>query len=306
MKNHLLPKHALIAAPFTPMYPDGRIRPEMIPDMASFLAANGVKGAFIGGSTGEGPSLTMEERKTLFTAWGASCPSGFTTIAMVGGNCQADAQELARSARDSGIHALAILAPSYFPLHSVEYLVEYCAEIAAVVPDLPVYYYHIPGLTGVDFSMYRYLEIAETRFPSLVGIKYSHSHLMDFHRCTQFRDGKYTMLWGRDEELLAALSMGADGAVGSTYNYHMPVYRRLLDAFEKGDIHQARFFQEKSVNAIARMYEYGGIPAGKAIMQMIGRDCGTTRAPLRPLSEAETNALQEALVAIGFFEDCSG
>ncbi|MEZ4775345.1 MAG: dihydrodipicolinate synthase family protein [Bacteroidia bacterium] len=303
--DHHLPKHAIISAPFTPMNADGSINLEVIPGMAAFLASNGVKGAFICGSTGEGPSLTLEERKNMFLAWGESCPAGFTTIAMVGGNCQPDAIELSRYARDAGMHAIAIIPPSYFPVHSVEYLVQYCAEIAAVVPEMPVYYYHIPVLTGVNFSMYAFLEIAETKIPNLVGIKYSHSNLMDFHRCTQFRDRKYTMLWGRDEELLAALSMGADGAVGSTYNYHMPVYQRLLEAFGKGDIYQARFYQNKSVEAIALLHQYGGLSAGKAIMQMIGKDCGPPRTPIRTLTEAETNALYEALVAIGFFEDCS-
>ncbi|MEZ4829802.1 MAG: dihydrodipicolinate synthase family protein [Bacteroidia bacterium] len=305
MRSFHLPRHAIISAPFTPMDENGDIAPDSVPRMVDFLVANGVKGAFICGSTGEGPSLTLSERKALFSAWGKASPTDFSTIAMTGGSCLPDAKELAHDAQDAGIQAIAIVPPGYFPVGSLESLVGYCQEIAATVPDMPVFYYHIPVLTGVSFSMFAFLQLAETRIPNLIGIKYSHSNLMDFQQCTRFRDGKYIMLWGRDEELLAALSMGADGAVGSTYNYHMPVYQKVLQAFEKGDIHGARFYQEKAIAAIALLHQYGGLSAGKAMMQMIGMDCGPVRSPLSAITPQARELLYEGLVAIGFFDECN-
>lgn len=302
---HNIPPQALIAAPYTPLTADFSVDYDKVPPMIDFLISNGVQGAFVCGSTGEGPSLTIDERKRIFSIWAGHVPDEFVTIAMVGGNNQPEAIELAKHARDCGIQAISIVAPSYFNVHSVAYLVEYCLEIAARVPEMPVYYYHIPGLSGVNVSMLEFLKIADGRFPNLTGIKYSHSNLMELYECKHFAGGKYNMLWGRDEELLAALAMGADGAVGSTYNYHTPVYQRMIDAFRKGDITLARKYQGKAVEAIRILINYGGIAAGKGFMKVIGMDCGPTRPPIPFLSDAELTAMEKEIRETDFFEFAS-
>jgi len=301
MQNHL---SGLIAAPFTPMGPDGSLRPEGIPALCTFLVNNGVKGAFVCGSTGEGPSLTLEEKKRVMAAWAETAPAGFATIALLGGDCARDARTLMRHARQCGIQAAAIVAPAYFPLASVEALVDYCIEIAAAEPGMPVYYYHIPVLTGAHFSMRTFLECAHGRFPNLAGIKFTHEDLMDFKSCMDFAAGRYNILWGRDEVLLAALSMGAKGAVGSTYNYAAPLYLRLIAAFEAGKLDEAARLQQQAIAFIRLLQQYG-MAAGKVFMQYVGMDCGTFRPPVQNLSSAQSRALTAALDAMNFRDFCS-
>jgi N-acetylneuraminate lyase len=105
--------------------------------------------------------------------------------------------------------------------------------------------------------------------------------------------------------LLAGLSLGAKGAIGSTYNFAAPVYHRILEAFSKGDLASAQAEQARANAMIALLIRFGGLPAGKAMLRMIGLDCGPVRLPLRGLSQEQESALQLALEQIGFFEFCS-
>ena len=113
------------------------------------------------------------------------------------------------------------------------------------------------------------------------------------------------MLFGSDEILMAALSLGADGAVGSTYNYAAPLYSRLIAAYKAGDISAARKEQVRSQEMVSFLLKYGGIPTGKAMMKIIGLDCGGVRSPLKDLSKEQYDELANGLKQIGFFDYCS-
>jgi N-acetylneuraminate lyase len=106
----------LIAAPFTPMNKDGSLNTDLIPSYYHFLKQNKVTGAFICGSTGEGVSLTMQEKKDTTKAW-ADCTkddADFKVMLLTGGTCIADCIELAKFAQQAGIYAVSFTAPFYF------------------------------------------------------------------------------------------------------------------------------------------------------------------------------------------------
>lgn len=278
----------LIAAPFTPMHEDGSLNPDLIADYYKLLKANGNTGAFICGSTGEGVSLTLKEKKVVAEAWSKATEGDrdFKVITLVGGNCIADGIELARHAQKTGLHAVSFTAPSYFKPSSVDMLARACVEIAGSVPDMPFYYYHIPVLTGVNFPMINLLKAIDGKIPNFVGIKYTHEDFMDYLTCLNYKDGRYDMLWGRDENMLSALILGSNGAVGSTYNYAAPLYIDLMEAFDRGEMARARDLQQRSIDMISLLGKYGGIATGKAYMKIIGLDCGEFRLPVMNM-EAE-------------------
>lgn len=294
----------LIAAPFTPFQADGRLALDVIPQQAAQLVADGVSGAFVCGSTGEGASLTLTERQQVAEAWIRSAPASLSVIVHVGHTAVAESCELARHAAESGAAAFAAYAPHYFKPGSIEDLVRCCETIAAAAPSLPFYYYHIPSMTGVGLSCEAFLSVAHERIPNLAGIKFTHENLMDYLACLRFADGRYDILFGRDECLLAALALGAQGAVGSTYNYIAPIFHQLRTAFAAGDLDQARALQEKANRIIQLMIDHGGQSAGKVIASLRGVDLGPVRAPLRPLNAAQTKQLRAALVAVGWLTDC--
>jgi N-acetylneuraminate lyase len=112
------------------------------------------------------------------------------------------------------------------------------------------------------------------------------------------------MLFGRDEILIAGLSIGAVGAVGSTYNFAAPLFVNLIRAFNEGDMLTARAEQARARDFISVLHRRGGLSAGKSVMKLIGVDCGPVRLPLRQLTESQEAALRTDLEAIGFFEYC--
>jgi N-acetylneuraminate lyase len=282
-QNHI---KGLIAAPFTPMHPDGGLNISIISDYYRFLKSNGVAGAFICGSTGEGVSLTQYEKKQLIQAWAEATrgDDDFKVTVFLGGTCLDDCIELARYTSESKLYAVSFTAPYYFKPANVKSLAESCKKVADAVPELPFYYYHIPVLTGVGFAMVDLLREADGKIPNFAGIKYTHEDFMDYLSCLHFGGGKYDMLWGRDENMLAALSLGAKGAVGSTYNYVAPLYLQLMNAYENGDLKKARQLQQISIDLISLLGKYGGIATGKAYMKLAGLDCGEFRLPVKNMS----------------------
>ncbi|WP_316845842.1 dihydrodipicolinate synthase family protein [Pedobacter psychrodurus] len=277
----------LIAAPFTPFHQDGTLNLRLIPKYYAFLKQNGVTGAFICGSTGEGVSLTRDEKMEVAEAWAVASKNDteFKVMTLLGGTCLADCKVLAKHAAEIGLYGVSFTAPSYFKPSSVAVLAEMCAEIAAEVPEMPFYYYHIPVLTGANLSMIDLLQAVDGKIPNFAGVKYTHEDFMDFLSCMSFRDNKYDMLWGRDENMLSALVLGSKGAVGSTFNYLTPLYNQLIEAFEQNDLKTATALQQKSIDFIRLLGKYGGIATGKAYMKLIGLDCGEFRLPVKNMDQ---------------------
>lgn len=299
--------NGLIAAPFTPLHPDGSLHVECIPDYHAMLVENKVSGAFICGSTGEGVSLTMEEKMRVAEAW-ARCNQAkkeLTVMQLVGGTCIADCITLAKHASSVGVDAISFVAPYYFKPANVDMLAACCAEIAAAVPELPFYFYHIPVLTGVNLPMIELLKKVDGLIPNFAGIKYTHEDFMDFLSCLQYKNGKYNMLWGRDECMLSALVIGAKGAIGSTFNYAAPLYHQMMDAFNSHNHQEATLLQHKAIEMIELLGKYGGIATGKSFMKLIGMDCGTFRLPVRDMSNEAFESFRMDAEKIGFHQFCS-
>ncbi len=296
------PLPGLVAAPFTPFRADGEIAFDVIPRQARTLAANGVIGAFVCGTTGEGSSMTGDERRRVLEAWVAARPAGLRVIAHVGHLSYGDARALARHAQDAGADAIATVAPNFFKPPGNAELIGWCAQVAAAAPKLPFYYYHIPSMTGVTLPVAAFLAEARAKIPTLAGIKFTYEDLADFRAARELGGDDYQVLFGRDEILLAGLQAGATGAVGSTYNYAAPLYVRLMRAFAAGDLATAGREQAKARAFIDTMVRFGGQPAGKAIMKLVGIDCGPMRLPMRSLTAAQEAGLRAELEAQGFFE----
>jgi N-acetylneuraminate lyase len=297
----------LIAAPFTAFDKNGELNLPTIKQQAELLISNGVNGALVGGTTGECGSLTLDERKVILEQWCETTHSlpNFSIVAHVGHSCLKDSQLLAEHAEKNGAFAIAALPPYYFKPKSAEILVAHCREIAAAAPSLPFYYYHIPSISGVTIPVINFLRAMGDTIPNFAGVKYTFEDMFDFGLCLEFENRRYDILCGRDESLLPGLSLGAVGAVGSTYNYIAPVYHEIIKAFEDGDLYAAQLAQQKSREIIEVMVKFGGIPAAKMILRMIGVDCGQVRLPLEAVPDQKYKVFQTALKEVGFFEVCS-
>lgn len=305
--KHIKHLSGLIAAPFTPMKKDGALNLAIIPEYYQFLKSNQVTGAFICGSTGEGVSMTATEKMLVAEEWAKATRNDgeFKVMTLLGGTSITDCQELALHAQRIGLYGVSFTSPFYFKPANVSMLAKSCMQVAAAVPDMPFYYYHIPVLTGGNFVMIDLLKEIDGKIPNFAGIKYTHEDFMDFLSCTHFENGKYDMLWGRDENMLPALAIGAKGAVGSTFNYAAPLYYKMIDAFDQHDLKKAQQLQQTSIDMISLLGKYGGIATGKAYMKLIGLDCGAFRLPVKNMSESEFESFKKDVASLNFNDFCS-
>jgi N-acetylneuraminate lyase len=292
----------LLAAPFTPLHADGSLNLSLIPTLVDKLVADGLTGAFVCGSNGEGPNLTSEERMAVTEAFVRAGAGRLKIWVHVGHASIRESQRLLRHARDCGADAASAVAAFYFKPTSVPNLIDCLAEIASATPDFPFYYYHIPTLTGVALDMVEFLETAGAQIPNLAGLKYTAFTTPEYQACRHAAGGRYDVLYGFDENLLAALSVGARAAIGSTYNFAAPLYQQVIRAYRAGDGAEAQRVMLACVEMVRAFVKYPPIPAQKAIMHMLGYDVGPCRLPLRTLRAADYAALKAELEQIGFFE----
>lgn len=303
MKSNRL--QGIIAAVFTPMNNDYSLNSGQVQKLAGALSNNEVNGFFVAGTTGETASLTIDERKELAEKWRENTPSQVKLVIHVGHNTLTYSRELAEHAASIKADAIATIAPSYYKPAHLEELIDYVGAIGEKADGLPLYFYHMPSVTNVLFNMIDFIKQAEQTIPTFRGVKFTHEDLMDYRLSMAYQNGKFDMLFGRDEMLLSGLALGAKGAVGSTYNFAAPIYQQIIKAYNNGDMNEARSYQDLSIQLIGVLNRYGGaLVAGKSIMKMLGLDCGPCRLPLRSLNKEEETNLEKELQDIGFFDYC--
>lgn len=283
----------LIAATYAPMRENGDLNLDMIPSYALFLKSNLIEGAFVNGSTGDFVSLSTDERKKLITAWAMAKPTNFFLTNHVGHTNINEAKELAAHSKNL-VDAICALPPHYFKPKTIESLLHYCGEIALSAPNTPFYYYHIPVLTGAEFSMIDFMKLAVEQIPNFAGIKYSQLNPSDLSKCLHFEQGSKNILFGVDEHLVDSLPLGATGWVGSTYNHLAPLYYQIISNFRNGDMEEAKRLQQKAVFFVKTLDKLNGFNgAGKSFMRLFGLDMGPSRYPHKTMSNEQlTLALQ--------------
>ena len=251
--------------------------------------------------------LTLEERLKLAEKWIESAPSDFKVIVHVGSCCVKESRIMAEHAQSIGAWGIGAMAPPFPKIGRIEELVKYCEFIASGAPKLPFYYYHIPAFNGAYFSMVDLLKAVDGRIENFAGIKYTYESLYEYNQCRLYKDGKYDMLHGQDETILASLALGgARGGIGGTTNYNGRELTSIIQAWDKGLVATAREKQEFSQAVINVICHYrGNIVGGKRIMKLIGFDLGPNRVPFQNLTDEEELAMKKELEDINFFERCN-
>lgn len=271
----------------TPYDKNGAILASSVKKLIDWNLEKGVQGFYVGGSTGEGLLLTKEERKTLFTYAAEANADRSTLIAHVGTLHTRDAIELAKHAEESGFDAISAVAPFYYGF-SREAIETYYREIAESV-KLPMIVYNFPAASG--FTMTK--AIAEKMFenPRFLGIKHTNADLFQLQQFkTLSRD--IVVYNGFDEMFIAGLSMGADGGIGSTYNFMAEKFVSIYRDFQLGNIADARKTQEEANRIIAELIRYGVFVSEKAILEEMGIEMGEVRKPFLPISEEGKRAMR--------------
>uniref|UniRef100_A0A3Q1C5L4 N-acetylneuraminate lyase n=1 Tax=Amphiprion ocellaris TaxID=80972 RepID=A0A3Q1C5L4_AMPOC len=253
----------------------------------------GVKSVFVNGTTGESLSLSVAERKMLAKEWCEKANGKMEVIVHVGCMSLKDSQELAKHAVEIKADAIAVMAPFFLKPKTAEALKLYLQEVSSAAPVLPFYYYHIPAITGVHVPARDVIAGIQELIPVFRGVKFSGTDLMDLGQCVSSSPPQWSFLYGVDEQLLAGLAMGADGAVGSTYNYLGCHVNKLIAAFEKHDLDQARKIQFKLQELLGFATNFGfDLGVNKQVMNDVsGLLLGPPRLPVMPCPPTHAQAI---------------
>lgn len=291
----------LIAAAFTAFDAGGEVAIDTIDAQAGLLRRQDVDGVFVCGSTGEGPSLAVDERIAIARRW-CEVADGLEVIVHVGHTSLPEARRLAAAAASDGAGGIAALAPFYYEPVPLEAVVDFCGEVAAAAPGVPFLYYHIPALTHINPQMPAFIELARRRIPTFAGVKFTSPDLSAMGRAVEAAGDGVAILSGPDDLLLQATTTGVRGAVGSTYNLAGRHYRAIFEAAQRGEGALASRLQAQARRLIDIAQAHGGLGAFKAMSGWLGVDCGPCRLPLRGLDEAAKAALREAVAAEGLLD----
>lgn len=298
--------NGLFAATLTPMKANGQVALDHIGPQIERLIERGVTGLYVCGSTGEGVSLTSAERKAVTVESIRVAAGRVPVLVQVGHNSLTEAAELAAHAAASGAAGISATCPSYFKISTVQVLVDSMKQVASGAQELPFYYYHIPSLTGNRISMTEFLKLGGEAMPNLRGLKFTSPELHEYQQCIELEDGRFEIMWGVDEMLIAALAVGGKAAVGSTYNVAAPLYRRLINAFEQGDLIKARQYQSQAIAFISIVLGYPFQSAMKHILNWQGSNAESyCRMPQQELTLEQITSMHSRLAAIGFFDWCN-
>jgi len=299
----------LIPATFTPLLDDGEPNLKIIPDYVQHLANDGIEYIFVNGTTGEGPSFTIEERKKLTDCWIEASKGVLKGVMVhVGGGNAKESRDLAEHAEASGAVATSAAPSTYFKPSSPKALVDYCEMVASGSPSLPFYYYHIPGLTGVDLlPMDEFYSLAVDRIANFRGIKFSSTDVVVLGSCLKIRNPlpDHDVFWGVDEAINIAADHGLDACIGSTYNM-MASVSRLIIALQRGgerkEMTEWLFFVQDVINAYKKLaLESSFLGVMKATTSLVtGIELGPVRLPLT--SVADRTSLERIIQDLGIVD----
>ncbi len=251
------------------------------------LIEAGVDGLYVGGSSAEMILCNTSERmKLLETALDSSF--GKPIIAHIGSMSTADSIVLAHHAKTAGATAVSSVTPLYFK-YSFREIKHYYERIAEAA-ELPMVIYNVPALTGTALNFEQLCELLS--LDGVGGMKFTSSDFFLLNRLkTAFPDKVFYN--GSDEMLLSGLTAGADGGIGTTYNFMPEIFVKIYDYFRDGKYREAHETQTLANRVIAEVLKFGVIPASKVMIKFGGIDYGICREPFLPLDADSENLLYE-------------
>ena len=298
MKDHT--KYQGVIPAFYACYDkEGSVSAEGVKALTRHLIAKGVKGVYVGGSSGECIYQHPDERKAVLEAVMSEARGKITVIAHVACNNTADSVELAAHAEACGVDAIAAIPPIYF--HLPEYAIaDYWNAMSAAAPHTEFVIYNIPQLAGTALTMSLLRTMLQN--PNVVAVKNSSMPTQDIQ---MFKDAGiaargqngFVVFNGPDEQFVSGLAMGADGGIGGTYAVMPELFLKMYELVHKGEMDAARALQYQADRIIYKMCEaHGNLYAvqKEILRRMYGLELGGVRAPLPGLAPADEAVVAEA------------
>lgn len=277
---------------------NGEVDGECVERLTRHLIQKGVKGVYVGGSSGECIYQTVADRKLTLEHVMKAAEGKLTVIAHVACNNTAESMELAAHAESLGVDAIAAIPPIYF--HLPEYAIaEYWNDISSAAPNTDFIIYNIPQLAGVALTMPLFREMKKN--PRLIAVKNSSMPVQDIQMFKMEGGEGFVIFNGPDEQLISGLAMGADGGIGGTYGVMPELYLKIKELVDAGEVKEAQKIQNSVDEIIYAMCAcHGNL---YAVMKEIikireGLDLGGVRKPLPALIPEDMEQVKKCAAMI--------
>lgn len=277
----------------------GEVSTDGVRALTRHLISKGIKGVYVGGSSGECIYQHVDERKKVLEAVMDEAKGELTVIVHVGCNNTADSVELAAHAQRVGADAIASIPPIYF--HLPEYAIaDYWNAMSQAAPELDFVIYNIPQLAGTALTMSLLQEMLKN--PNVIAVKNSSMPTVDIH---QFKaagikargENGFVVFNGPDEQFVSGRAIGADGGIGGTYAVMPELYLKMDELIRANNLSDALTIQNKANAIIFKMCEAKGnlYAVQKEILRrMYGLELGSVRLPLASLAPADEAVVVQA------------
>lgn len=281
----------IFTALLTPFDKNNKVNEKELEKLIKFNVEKGVTGFYVGGSTAEAFLLSTDERKQIMDVVKSTAPDK-TLIAHIGSINELEATELGKHANRLSYDVVSSVAPFYYKF-SFKEIKDYYFRLADA-SRLPMLVYHFPAFSGVNMGVREMSEfLSDDRF---IGIKYTSNDFFTLEQCKANFPDKIVYN-GFDEMFMAGLSMGADGGIGSTYNFMADKFVKIQKLFKENKIEEAQQVQKEANRIITILCKLGVMQAEKEVLNQLGFDFGACRPPFRTLDEQEKELIRKEITA---------
>lgn len=256
----------------TPLIPGSHtVRIEGVPGIVDFLIGKGVKGLFVGGTTGEGTQLDDDQRRILHEAAASAAAGRIPVLLHVGAQRTEAAVELARHAAGLRPAAIVAMTPTFYGMSDTA-LARYFTAIAAAAPEIPLFLYDIPqfAVNGISPTL---LATLARDIPSLAGLKSSRVDIQIVRQLIDALPPEKILLAGNESAALGSLALGADGLISGLSTAIPEPFVAMTRAFAAGNIEEAREWQ-RTINRLLGVLTGVRVGGIKAILNQRGIEVG--------------------------------
>lgn len=280
----------IFTALLTPFDKNNKINELELERLVKFNLSMGVKGFYVGGSTAEAFFMSLDERKQIMDVVKSAAPQS-TLIAHIGAQDERIAKELGAYANKLSYDLISSVTPFYYKF-SVDEIRNYYLRLSEA-SGMKMLMYYFPNFSGVNMGA----DVIEGFLgdDSFAGMKFTANDFFTLERCkTKYPDK--IIYNGFDEMLLSGLSMGADGGIGSTYNFMADKFVDIFNSFNAGEIKRAQKIQREANGIIEVLCRIGVMQAEKEVLNQLGFDFGSCREPFKPLSKEQKELIANEIV----------
>lgn len=295
MKN--LDKYKGIIPAFYACYDEaGEISPERIQMLAKHYLDIGVKGLYVGGSSGECIYQTVEERKLVLENVMSAVGGKMTIIAHIAAPSTRDSIKLAKHAEELGVDALAAIPPIYFVLSEDAIENYWMSMVEATSLDFIIY--NIPQTTGYALSTKLFKKMIQHE--QVIGVKNSSMPVMDINNFKLNSPKEIVIFNGPDEQFIGGRTMGADAGIGGTYGVMPELFLKADQYIRNNQLDKALKIQTAINDIIFTMVSCEGnlYDVMKYILKQKGLDVGHAREPLPQITEKDLPIINQAIEKI--------